>query len=117
MRYFYAFIFVISSLALSSFSYSESNETQAGLPEMTFDTILLHSERCGDIVLEGWSLWEGGVCLGFSYTYTSERCNTITVEGISPPNGLFDGTNVNPNYFLQVSSDPGPGYNPPPRFN
>lgn len=102
MRYFYAFIFLIGSFALSSYTYSESHKADFALPDLVFDSILMHSERCGDIVLEGWSLWEGGECLGYSYTYTSEKCRTITVEGLSPPSGLFNsGGQVNINYFTQ----------------
>lgn len=104
MRYLYALIFLISSFALSSFTYSESGKADFFLPDLVFDSILLHSEKCGDIVLEGWSLWEGGECLGFSYTYTSEHCRTINVEGVTPPRGLLGSTNkVNPHFFLQES--------------
>ena len=103
MRYFYAFIFLIGSFALSSYTYSEFNKADLPLPDLVFDSILMHSERCGDIVLEGWSLWEGGECLGYSYTYTSEKCRTITVEGLAPPSGLIKpNKKVNIDYFTHL---------------
>lgn len=103
MRYLYAFIFLIGSFTLSSYAYSESRVAECFLPDLVFDSILMHSDRCGEIVLEGWSLWEGGECLGFSYTYTSENCRTITVEGLTPPNGLLNpNKKVNINFFAQV---------------
>ena len=102
MRYVYALLFLIGSFSLSSFTYSESNEANAFLPDLVFDSILMESERCGVIVLEGWSLWEGEVCLGFSYTYTSEKCRTIVVEGVMPPSGLLGADKrVNSAYFMQ----------------
>lgn len=90
MRYLYAFIFLMGSFTMSSFTYSESAEASAFLPDLVFDTVTFHSELCGDTVLDGWAIWEGGVCLAFRYTYTSERCRTITVEGLTPPSDLFD---------------------------
>lgn len=102
MRYVYALIFLIGSFTLSSFTYAESNEANMFLPDLVFDSIVMESERCGTIVLEGWSLWEGGVCLGFSYTYTSDKCRTITVDGVQPPNGLIDSDRkVVPTYFKE----------------
>lgn len=101
MRYLYSLIFLLGSFALSSYSYSESKEVNLFLPDLIFESMLMHSEECGDIVLEGWAIWEGGECLAFSYTFTSEHCRTIKVNGATPPTGLLGPNNkVNINFFL-----------------
>lgn len=108
MRYLYAFIFLIGSFALSSYTYSEVREADCFRGDPVWETIHLESERCGNITIDGWSLWEGDICVGYCYTFSSDNCRTITIEGITPPNGMF-GSNkkVNHNYYDQVQQTRG----------
>lgn len=100
MRFLYAFIFLIGSFTLSSYSYAEAKEADMFLPDILWTSINTHSERCGDILIEGWALWEGEVCLGFSYTFSSDNCRTIVIEGVTPPGGLLGpDRKVNVEYF------------------